>query len=258
MILKALRRIRARLLGRPTAVRIGPARPLGGSRPLTEAEQATVDAFHQLIYQRAPDGAQSGLNFHWLGYLSTKHPCDLIVYQEIVTETRPELIVESGTRFGGTSLFLACLLDILGGRGRVLTIDVKRAPRLPAHPRIEYITGSSLDPETIATVRRAADGKRTMVILDSLHSEDHVGAELRAYGDIVTEDCYLIVEDSNVNGHPVLPDFGPGPMEAVDGFLAATDEFVIDRDRERFLISLNPRGYLRRVESRPPGDKPHP
>jgi cephalosporin hydroxylase len=258
MIRKALRRIRARLLGRPIGVRVGPARPLGGSRLLTAAEQATVDAFHQVIYQRAPDGSQGGLNFHWLGYLSTKYPCDLIVYQEIVTETRPELIVESGTRFGGTTLFLACLLDSLGGRGRVLTIDVNRAPRLPEHPRIEYITGSSLDPETIATVRRAADGKRTMVILDSLHSEDHVGAELRAYSDIVTEGCYLIVEDSNVNGHPVLPDFGPGPMEAVDGFLASSDGFVIDRDRERFLISLNPRGYLRRVESRPPRAEPHP
>jgi len=241
------RRIRARLLGRPGAVRVGPARPVGGSRPLTDAEQATVDAFHQLVYERDPDGSQRALNFHWLGYMSTKYPCDLVVYQEIVTETRPELILESGTRYGGTTLFLAGLLDGLGGRGKVLSIDVERAPRLPSHPRIEYITASSLDPETIARVHRAAEGKRTMVILDSLHSEEHVGAELRAYHDIVTPGCYLIVEDSNVNGHPVLPDFGPGPMEAVDGFLATTDAFVVDRDRERFFVSLNPRGYLHRV-----------
>jgi len=228
-------------------VRLGPGRPLGGARPLTPEEQATVDAFHRLVYERAPDGSQRGLNVNWLGYLSTKYPCDLIVYQEIVTETRPELIVESGTRFGGTSLFLACVLDALGGRRRVMTIDVERPRHLPAHPRIDYITRSSLDPETISEVHGAAEGKRTMLILDSLHSEDHVSAELRAYHDIVTQGCYLIVEDSNVNGHPVLPDFGPGPMEAVDKFLAATDGFVIDRDRERFLISLNPRGYLRRV-----------
>jgi cephalosporin hydroxylase len=246
-IRKPLRRIRARLLGRPAGVRIGPARPIGGSRPLTDAEQATVDAFHRLVYERSADGSQRSLNFHWLGYMSTKYPCDLVVYQEIVAETRPELIVESGTRYGGTTLFLAGLLDGIGGRGRVLSIDVERAPRLPAHPRIEYVTGSSLDPATIARVHRAAEGRRTMVILDSLHSEEHVGAELRAYHDIVTPGCYLIVEDSNVNGHPVLPEFGPGPMEAVDGFLATTDAFVVDRDRERFFVSLNPRGYLRRV-----------
>jgi cephalosporin hydroxylase len=243
-----LRRIWKRLAGRSSAVRVGPARPLGGPRDLTVDEQATVDAFHRLVYERSPDGSQRGLNFHWLGFLSTKFPSDLVVYQEIVTETRPQLIVESGTRFGGTTLFLAGILDALG-RGRVLTIDVERPARLPSHPRIEYITGSSLDPGTIEHVHQAAAGKRTMVILDSLHSLEHVGAELRAYHDVVSPGCYLIVEDSNVNGHPVLPDFGPGPMEAIDDFLKSTDAFVVDRERERFLISLNPRGYLRRVHA---------
>jgi cephalosporin hydroxylase len=242
-----LRRVRTRLLGRPGAVPIGPARPIGGSRPLSEKEQATVDAFHRLVYERAPDGTQRALNFHWLGYLSTKYPSDLIVYQEIVTETRPQLIVESGTRFGGTTLFLAGLLDNLGGQRRVVSIDVQRAPQLPTHPRIEYVLGSSLDPETIAQVHRAAQGKRTMIILDSLHTAEHVEAELRAYQDIVSTGCYLIVEDSNIGGHPITTHDGPGPMEAIDEFLATTAAFVVDRDRERFLMSLNPRGYLRRV-----------
>jgi cephalosporin hydroxylase len=225
---------------------LGPARPLGGGRSLSAHEQATVDAAHRILYERAPGGGQPSLNLSWFGYQATKLPADLIVYQEIVVETRPQLIVESGTRYGGTTLFLAHVLEALG-RGRVVSIDTVRAPRLPEHPRIEYITGSSLDRSTVERIHRAAAGRRTMVILDSLHSADHVGAELEAYQDIVSQGCYLIVEDSNVNGNPVLPDFGPGPMEAIESFLAATSGFVADRDRERFLISLNPKGYLRRV-----------
>jgi cephalosporin hydroxylase len=224
---------------------IGPARPLSGPRPLSPDERTTIDAAHRILYERSPDGSQPGVNLTWLGYLATKMPADLIVYQEIVVETRPELIVESGTRFGGTTLFLAGVLEALGS-GRVVSIDTIRAPRLPDHPRIEYITGSSLDRATIDHVHRAAVGKRTMVILDSLHSAEHVGAELAAYHDIVSPGCYLIVEDSNVNGRPVLPDFGPGPGEAVESFLATTNGFEVDRRRERFLISLNPGGYLRR------------
>jgi len=87
-----------------------------------------------------------------------------------------------------------------------------------------------------------------MVILDSDHSAAHVGAELDAYRGLVSPGCYLIVEDTNVNGHPVVPDHGPGPMEAADAFLAGAPEFVADRERERFMLTLNPRGYLRRVD----------
>ena len=87
-----------------------------------------------------------------------------------------------------------------------------------------------------------------MVILDSDHYEPHVSKELNAYHDIVSPGCYLIVEDTNVNGRPVLPDFGAGPGEAVDKFIATHSEFVVDRDRERFLMTLNPGGYLRRLE----------
>ena len=86
-----------------------------------------------------------------------------------------------------------------------------------------------------------------MVILDSDHSRDHVLAELYAYADLVTPGCYLVVEDTVVNGHPFWPDFGPGPMEAVDAFLSGRPDYEIDTTRERFLLTLNPRGYLRRL-----------
>lgn len=237
------RALRARPAG--PVVRPGPARQVG-ARQLTADEQRIVDAFHQLYFETW-DGAQRTLNVNWLGYRATKCPFDLWTYQEIVVETRPELIVESGTRLGGTSLFLATILDLLGGSGRVVTIDVNRDARFPKHPRIEYLTGSSLDEPISAGVRRAAAGRRTMVILDSLHTAEHVGAELAIYADLVSVGCYLIVEDTNVNGHPVLPDYGPGPTEAIQAFLAGDDRFVVDRDRERFMLTLNPGGYLRRT-----------
>ena len=86
-----------------------------------------------------------------------------------------------------------------------------------------------------------------MAVLDSDHGRDHVAREVAAWADLVSEGCYLIVEDTSVNGHPLLPDFGPGPMEALDAFLAGRTDFVVDRSRERFLLTLTPRGYLRRV-----------
>ena len=85
-----------------------------------------------------------------------------------------------------------------------------------------------------------------MVILDSAHTKAHVLAEMRAYAPMVTVGSYLLVEDTNVNGHPVAPDFGPGPMEAVEAFLTETDEFERDPSREKFLLSFNPGGWLRR------------
>jgi cephalosporin hydroxylase len=100
----------------------------------------------------------------------------------------------------------------------------------------------------VATVRDAIGaGEQAMVILDSDHSRDHVLEELRAYGPLVSEGHYMIVEDTNVNGHPILPGHGPGPMEAVDAFLAEEgDRWRIARRCERLLLTFNPRGYLRR------------
>jgi cephalosporin hydroxylase len=85
-----------------------------------------------------------------------------------------------------------------------------------------------------------------LVILDSDHTKDHVLAEMRAYGPLVTKGSYMIVEDTNINGHPVLPDFGPGPWEAVEEFLQGNDQFTVDRSREKLLMTFNPMGYLRR------------
>lgn len=181
-----------------------------------------------------------------------KCPFDMWVYQEIVYETQPDYIIETGTAFGGSALYLAHLCDNLG-KGRVLTVDLRGRPNHtpPEHERIEYIKGSSTGSNTLARIREEIGGEdkpgTVLAILDSDHSYEHVIKELRIYSRLVTPDSYLIVEDSNVNGHPVHPEFGPGPMEAIERFLRETDEFTVDESREKFFVTFNPRGFLRKI-----------
>jgi cephalosporin hydroxylase len=200
-----------------------------------------VDQFHRLYYGRRE---QTWGSTFWLGHRVLKCPLDLWSYQEILHDVRPELIVETGTYLGGSALFLASICDLLG-QGKVLTIDVDRRDDRPRHPRITYLTGSSTSNAILRRVRRRAKGaSRVLVILDSGHAKDHVLAEMDVYAPLVTPGSYLVVEDTNLNGHPVERGHGPGPAEAVAEFLERNDAFVRDERRERFLLTFNPGGYL--------------
>jgi cephalosporin hydroxylase len=169
------------------------------------------------------------------------------VYQEILHDIKPDIVLETGTARGGSALFLASILDLLGS-GSLISIDIVLRPEWPTHPRITYLTGSSTSAPILDQVHASVAGRsRVMVILDSDHRKDHVLEELRLYSPLVTKGSYLIVEDTNINGRPVFPGFGPGPGEAVDDFLAANTAFERDPSRERFFVSFNPGGYLRRV-----------
>lgn len=205
------------------------------------ADGAAVSRAHDVFYR-----SDAWTETWWLGAQTLKNPLDLWIYQEIVVETRPELIIETGTYRGGSALYLSSICDLLG-EGEVVSIDIEpMRDDYPQHPRLTYLAGrSSTDPEVVADVRKRADGRRTFIVLDSDHSQAHVEAELEVYAPLVPVGCYLVVEDSNIG--QIRKDLMPGPLQAVERFLAHTDEFEIDREREKFLITFNPRGYLRRV-----------
>ena len=204
-------------------------------------DRAAVSRAHDVLYV-----SDAWTEATWLGAQALKNPLDLWVYQEIMAETRPELVVETGTYRGGSAFFLASICDLLGS-GEVVSIDIEQVrDDYPEHPRITYLGGrSSIDPDVVADVRSRAEGKRTLVILDSDHSQAHVEAELAVYAGLVPVGGYVIVEDSNIG--QIRKDLLPGPLQAIETFLAGTDEFEIDRAREKFLITFNPSGYLRRV-----------
>lgn len=200
-------------------------------------------AFHKIYYHWA--GPQTWERNHFHGTKVLKCPFDLWTYQEIIYETKPELIIECGTFNGGSTMYFSSLFDLMG-EGQIVSIDISPQPDLPSHPRARFIRASSVAPEVVEEMKQLANGKRTMVILDSDHSRDHVYKELQAYWSLVTPGCYLVVEDGNVNGHPVFKKHGPGPTEALREFLQTNDAFEVDLERERHMVSFNPGGYLRR------------
>jgi cephalosporin hydroxylase len=208
------------------------------------AQRCIADAFHRLYYYN-PE--RTWYDTRWLGHEIRKLPLDLWIYQEIVHEVRPDVIIETGTRFGGSAMFLAHLCDLIG-HGEVITVDID-ADAQPSHPRVTYIEGSSTDPKVIDEIRPRASGRTTVVILDSDHRERHVKAEIAAFKEYVSVGSYLIVEDSDTGGHPVqnveVPD--RGPMAAIEELLDADSSFEVDRTRERYFVTLNPAGFLRRV-----------
>lgn len=226
-------------------------------------EKEIVDSFISLYWNNGIQQAGTWLNTYWLGVQVQKFPTDLWNYQELIYELRPDLIVETGTLFGGSALFLACACDMVG-HGKVMTIDnadledIYRnnpAPRpaflgrvgRPEHERITYLCGSSTAAEIVDQVKCSVGPEDVvMAILDSDHKKDHVLEEMRIYGDLVTKGSYMVVEDTIIN-NPVLPEYGPGPMEAVQEFLEENADFMIDNDKEKFYLTSNPNGYLKKT-----------
>ena len=203
-------------------------------------------AYGRYYYTKAE---QTWKNTTWLGIPIWKNPKDLWVYQEMMWELKPDLILETGTNKGGSALFFASMLDVIdpSSDAKVLTVDINGSKNHPQHRRIEYLVGSSISAEIVDRFSAAAASAKTvMVILDSDHRCEHVLAEIRALNQLVTVGSYLIVEDTNINGHPVNPFFGPGPWEAVSTFLGEQNSFAVDRTREKYMHTFNPRGYLRR------------
>lgn len=207
--------------------------------------QFYLRGFHKFFYYRFFRTSPYEKKIFWFGQEMSKLPLDSWIYQEIIWEQKPDFIVECGTDRGGSAYFFASLLDLIG-RGEVITIDVNDT-QVP-HPRVTKVHGSSVSPEIFNKVRNMVQGKKVMVVLDSDHARDHVLKEMELYGGLVTTGFYMVVEDSNINGHPVLPGWGPGPMEAIKKFIKKRDDFVIDKTKEKFGVTFYPNGFLKKIK----------
>ncbi len=192
-------------------------------------------------------------NTRWLGIRSDQTPTDNWSMQEIISDIKPDYIIETGTLYGGTTVFYADILGQVNPAGKVVTIDIEpqvtdAAKTQPWKDRVELVTASSVDPNVVARLAKDTAGKRVLVTLDSMHTRDHVLKELEAYSPMVSVGSYIVVQDTSVNGHPLLPDWGPGPMEGVRDFLKTHDNFIIDHSREKFMLTFYPDGWLKRVK----------
>lgn len=182
----------------------------------------------------------------WLGVPIWKLPFDAWMIQELIFKTRPDYIIETGTNLCGSALFYASIQDLIG-YGKIITIDIEKKFDFE-HERIIFFEGSSTDKKIVDKICEITCGRNNMLILDSLHTKEHVLNEIKEYSHLVASGNYLIVEDTHVNGNPIKWKWGAGPMEAVNEFLKSTDKFIIDKSCERLGLTFNPNGYLRRIK----------
>jgi len=204
--------------------------------------------------------ARYSYNFTWMGRPIIQYPQDIVALQELIWRIKPDVIVETGIAHGGSLVFSASMLELLGGEGQVIGVDIDirahNRAALDEHPmrkRIELIEGSAVAPEIVREVHDRVGGRSpVLVILDSNHTHDHVLAELTAYSDLVRKGSYLVVLDTVVEYLPedAFPDrpWGPGnsPGSAVSAFLATNRRFEVDAELEdRVAITTAPGGYLR-------------
>jgi len=231
-------------------------------RSITQPAEQFFARSHQLQYS---------YNFSWMSRPIIQYPQDILAFQEVVSQVKPDLIVETGIAHGGSlvlSASLLSLLDVMDGIDprqsprKVVGVDIDIRPHnrkaLDEHPlrfKMELVEGSSINPEIGQQVRSHANGSdRVLVSLDSNHTHEHVLAELNTYADLVSVGSYCIVFDTVVEDLPTgsFPDrpwdVGNNPKTAVHEWLKSHPNFEIDKDIDnKLLISVAPDGYLKRV-----------
>lgn len=207
---------------------------------------------HGEAYVRWFHEANVWKNMTWHGIRTLKLPSDVWNYQEIIFERRIDHVIETGTRHGGSALFFAETLAARGARGPVVSIDIEgTSNQVGSRAGIHFLLGDSAAAEMVerATALLPAGRGPLFLILDSDHRREHVLRELRAWVPQLRSGDYLVVEDTIVNGHPVRPEHGPGPMEAIRDFLEEFPGLLVhDREREaKFGASFAARGHYVRA-----------
>lgn len=169
-----------------------------------------------------------------------KFPSDLILYHQEIWKNKPDFIIECGCMYGGSSVFFGDMLDIVG-KGRVISIDIVHRER-PKHPRVSYITGSSIDPEVVDVVSGMIGPCTCMVVLDSVHTADFVKDELELYSPMVSVGQWLVVEDARYVAYE------KGPGIAIDQFLQEHTEYERIDITEQFISCVGRDGWLKRIK----------
>lgn len=231
--------------------------------PARRSARATIATIQEPSYRRKYRQSiadwiiyhQEKIHFHqmtWMGVKVLKNPMDCWIYQEILHQVRPDVVVEIGSLAGGSTLFFCHLLDLIG-HGQVVSVDKDRSRYRIKHTRLRDITGDCSDPAVVAQVQAACHGSRVLIIHDADHSKQAVLRDLRNYADLVTLGSYFIVEDGIVDvftgpsSKRLRWDNRPGPLAAIREFLLEDNRFTVDNERERYLITSNPCGFLKRV-----------
>lgn len=175
----------------------------------------------------------------WCGTLIQKYPTDLLLYHQVIYEKRPDIIIETGSEFGGSALFFAHTLDMIG-KGKVITIDTNGKER-PMHDRVEYIHGSSDSSKILDYLKKKVKNKKVMVTLDADHNEEYVKREIELYAPFVTSGQYFVIEDCYGYKSEVR-----GPKLVKDAFLPKHHEFEQTDLDNQFLIGVTREGWLLR------------
>lgn len=187
----------------------------------------------------------------FMGVTIFQNPADMWVLQEIIFDIKPDLIIETGSARGGSALYMMVLLDAMARcglkQGKVISIDIQEEKR-PGHPHLTYASGvSSTDERLVAKIKRGIVSKdKVLVILDSDHTEEHVLREMELYAPLVSKGSYMIVNDTNVT----IGDSGKGAGTAVESFLSKagnSSAFRVEEKCQKFGLTFNPNGYLRRI-----------
>jgi cephalosporin hydroxylase len=185
----------------------------------------------------------------WMGTPTFKNILDVWIYQEIIYEIQPDVIVEIGSKYGGSTKYFANLLDILG-KGMVISIDIDRSVYNLVHKRVRVLTGNCSDPKIISKVAYLCQGKTVLVIQDGDHRRKQALEDLENYSKFVSLNSYFIMEDGIVdlfNNGDGLGFKDEGPLAAIEDFLSRNSNFVIDSVRERYILTYNPKGFLKRI-----------
>ncbi len=232
------RRLSTRIFGDSAAAGLHDGRP-GSPIPVPDELKW---AFTEAVWRNLPWERTT-----WLGRRVTTAPTDLLAYQEMIATVRPDWIIEIGTGDGGRALFLASICELVD-HGQVISIDPECAEDAPHHPRLQLLQRAPGDAATVDEVRAlVGPDAKAVVVLGSSASRDDTIKAFTAYAPFVPVSSYVVVTDTIVNGHPVWPAFGPGPAEGVKQILGRHGEFVHDPDMEKYSLTFNPGGFLRRV-----------